>query len=117
MKTLELLNGSESEIAPKLKALKIKELEAHSKKLSSKLGADNYDVVLAAVIKVVPQLKSGQDGLSIIKSIVAEQILLQSKMQSVDAHVLERLAIVMMVLVTKKFLKIHKEQYGDKDNG
>ena len=112
MKTHELIHGDEKKIVPVLRNAKIKELEAHSTKMLAKLGCREMEKVLAALIKLMPRLPNNGESQNQVKSLIAEQVMQYSPLTSLDAQILDRLAVVMTLLVAKKFEKIHKETHG-----
>ena len=61
MKTHELISAPESELAPKLKVMKIKELERHAKKILVGLGGGSYEAIISSVINIVPSLEGGDE--------------------------------------------------------
>ena len=101
MKTIELINASEAELVPQLRVMKSKELERHATKLLKKIGAD-YAAVLAAVTREVPELNPGQDAFARIQQTIAI-----CSAASADSAIVERAAVIMMVIIKKQFLKIH----------
>lgn len=128
MKTIELIQLSESELAPKLKQMKLKELEGHGQKLLAKFvqledsdsqsGDTSYSKLLANVIRQVPKLDENsadgrRDRFSEMKRFIKDFI------QSTDVpkvvseaeyeDLLSRLTIVLMVVVTSKFQAIHNK--------
>ncbi|MFT7558810.1 MAG: hypothetical protein ACI93R_000713 [Flavobacteriales bacterium] len=112
MKTLLVLNESEESLAPKLKVMKLKELERHAKKICTGLSESfDYEVLIRNVIKRVPNLT--QDVGDRFKTV---QDLIVSDLYSIDAEAqvneetVRRLAVILMVIITKKFEKIMKEQ-------
>ena len=133
MKTKDILACEESKVVPALKQMKIKDLERHAKKILGKLGQDDYDSVLRAVIKTVPSLMQSTTTAPYqsIKEIIATYLPADSlhtvdssmgtnkgtkiEQQNVDAtspnhHVmLDRLSAIVMLIVSKKFEKIHAE--------
>lgn len=111
MKTLEVLSASEAELSARLKEMKIKELELHAKKILVKLGQDNFDGVMSAVIKLLPTLENeGQDRFQEVKSLIRSKLPVASNDSEEASGMLERLSIIIVVLITKKFQKIHKER-------
>ncbi|MCR6651022.1 MAG: hypothetical protein NVV73_05730 [Cellvibrionaceae bacterium] len=103
MKTNELLTASEAELVPQLRAMKNKELERHAAKLLKKVGAD-YAQVLAAVTKAVPELGAEQNAFARIQEIVRA-----CGQVDADQKIIERVAVIMMIIIKKQFLKIHSQ--------
>jgi hypothetical protein len=103
MKTNELLSASEAELVPQLREMKTKELERHATKLLKKIGAD-YAQVLAAVTRVVPQLSAEQNAFARIQETISA-----CAQKDADGKVVERAAVIMMVIIKKQFLKIHSQ--------
>ncbi len=108
MKTLELLNIPEVELAPQLRAMKPKELERHARKLLQKFSAD-YATVLAAVTKALPGVQAGEGaGFAQIADLVAQ--LAGAGTEPVDIIRVRRITIILVVLIKKQFERIH---YGE----
>jgi len=110
MKTREILATQEAELAPQLKHMKIKELERHAQKILIRCGSCEYDVMMSKIIKEIPTL-SAQDSnpfVALQKTVYAHVNSHRENDSAPSAPVIERLTIVLMVLVTKKFLKIHQ---------
>lgn len=111
MKTLELMKASEAELAPKLKQMKLKELERHASKILGNLGQPDYDEVMRVVIGAVPKLEGEySEKLEGLKRIVKGLVPTASNDSVVDDTLIERLAVIIMMIITKKFQKILSEQ-------
>lgn len=108
MKTREILLADEKHVTAQIKTMKIKELERHTKKVLALLGQTDYDKVMAAAIKAIPQLDSAGNRFHILQELIKAQ--LPSELTSQQQPVLERVTVLIMVLVAKKFTKILKEQ-------
>ena len=107
MKTIDLLSCPEATLTLELKLMKSKELERHTRKLLMKLGLNDYDAVMATVIKAIPKLDTETtDRFSALQALI-NSLLVSEKHKVEQQAVVERLAIVMMLLVAKKFHKIH----------
>lgn len=114
MKTREILTADEKAVSAALKEMKIKTLERHAQKILAQLGHNDYDAVMAAVIKIVPRLsREAGDRFDIVKKLIAEQLPAVSsdgaKSEQAKQDVLVRLTVVVMVIIAKKFTKIMKE--------
>ena len=112
MKTIELLSCPEAVLTLELKLMKSKELERHTRKLLLKLGIPDYEAVMARVIKAIAKLDAEKtDRFSALQEIIVSLLpdnsneAPESKIK--HAEVVKRLAIVMMLLVAKKFHQIH----------
>ena len=103
MKTSELMSAGEAELVPQLRAMKTKELERHAAKLLKKIGAE-YSQVLAAVTKAVPQLGVEDNAFARIQQTVS-----LCGAANADKKIVERAAVIMMVIIKKQFLKIHSQ--------
>lgn len=103
MKTIELITSSEADLVPQLRQMKTKELERHAAKLLKKIGAD-YPRVLAEVTKIVPQLTAEQNAFARIQEAVSA-----CGKNEPDSKIVERVAVIMMVIIKKQFLKIHSQ--------
>lgn len=103
MKTNELMSVSEAELVPQLRAMKAKELERHAAKLLKKIGAD-YPQVLAGVTRVVPQLNAEQNAFGRIQETISA-----CAQTDADGKIVERVAVIMMIIIKKQFLKIHSQ--------
>ncbi len=110
MKTLEVLNVSEAELTTEIKQMKLKELERHASKLLKALGQEGYEGALAVVIKAVPKLgESGKDRFSALQDVIRKLLPERDTDKHHDQHTLERLALIMMVIVTRKYNDILAE--------
>lgn len=114
MKTRDILTADEASVSAALKTMKIKTLERHAQKILTQLGQDDYDAVMAAVIKIVPNLTRETTGrFDTVKQKIAEQLPVAScdnpKSAQAQQDILVRLTVVVMVVIAKKFTKIMKE--------
>ncbi len=107
MKTLDLLSCPETTLTAELKAMKSKELERHTRKLLIKLGLNDYDAIMATVIKSIAKMDASQKNRFSALQAVIRSFLASEKQKAEQQAVVERLAIIMMLLVAKKFHKIH----------
>ena len=109
MKTREILLADEKHVTAQLKTMKIKTLERHTKKVLIQLGQSDYDKVMAAAIKAIPHMDTESDRFQILKDLIKAQ--LPNELLTPDElAVLDRVTVLVMVLVAKKFTKILKEQ-------
>lgn len=107
MKTLELMQTPESVLAPKLKVMKLKELERHATKMLVNLGQPDYDEVMRVLIRAVPKLDESKiDRLSAVKNIVRGLVPTASNQSNVDDALIERLTVILVVIITRKLQKI-----------
>ena len=109
MKTREILLADEKHVTAQLKTMKIKELERHTKKVLIQLGQTDYDKVMAAAIKAIPHMDVKSDRFQILKDLIAAQLPCESLTPD-ELPILDRVTVLVMVLVAKKFSKILKEQ-------
>ena len=109
MKTREILLADEKHVTAQLKTMKIKELERHTKKVLVQLGQADYDKVMAAAIKAIPKMDAQSDRFQILKDLIKTQ-LPNEQLSPDEQPVLDRVTVLVMVLVAKKFTKILKEQ-------
>ena len=107
MKTIDLLSCPETTLTAELKRMKSKELERHTRKLLLKLGLNDYDAVIATVIKTIAKMDASQENRFNALQAVIRSLLASEKQKVEQQVVVERLAIIMMLLVAKKFHKIH----------
>ena len=107
MKTIDLLSCPEATLTAELKLMKSKELERHTRKLLLKLGIKDYDAVMATVIKAIAKMEASQDNRFTALQALINSLLVSDKHKAEQKAVVERLAIVMMLLVAKQFHKIH----------
>ena len=56
MKTREILTADEASLAPKLRELKLKELERHAEKIVEQAKLGDYPTLIGCVIKMTPGL-------------------------------------------------------------
>lgn len=111
MKTLEVLNVSESMLTAEIKSMKLKELEKHAGKLLKALGQNDYDGVLSVVIKAIPKLgDSGKDRFSALQAVIRKMLPASGLKRSDDQHTLERLTVIIMVIVSRKYTDILSAQ-------
>ncbi len=113
MKTRDLLNADERLLAGQLKTMKLKELERHAENLLGRAGQADYPAVLREAIKAVPQLNSGgQTPYQVMQALVRSQ-LPQAPKDGANCedgdreHRIQRIAVLLMVIIKKKFEKIH----------
>ena len=107
MKTIDLLSCPEATLTVELKLMKSKELERHTRKLLLKLGLKDYDDVMATVIKAIAKMDADQENRFAALQASINSLLVSDKHKVEQKAVVERLAIVMMLFVAKKFHKIH----------
>lgn len=111
MKTHEVLSCSEAQLTSQLRDMKIKELERHSRKILVTLGQPDFDAVMSAVIKALPKMDQEQVGrFNAIQELIKATLPAASNESPLDDKLIERLAIILVVLITKKFQKIHRER-------
>lgn len=111
MQTREILTAPEAEVVVALRSMKLKELEKHADKISAKLRLSYHDL-LVAVVKLVPELDTSTAFLELqakIKELVDWQGVEEQDEQQVQRYI-ERLSVVMMVVITEKFNKIHQHK-------
>lgn len=107
MKTLEIMQMAEADLAPKLKTMKLKELERHAQKILHNLGQPDFDEVMLVLIRALPKLDSSKiDKLSAVKNLVRGLVPTASNDSVVDDELIERLSVLLTVLISKKFQKI-----------
>jgi len=88
--------------------MKSKELERHSRKLLLKLGLKDYEVIMGKVIKAIARLDADTSEGFITLQTLIYSLLPEAVINKVErAKVVERLTVIMMLLVAKKFHKIH----------
>jgi len=108
MKTLDLLSCPEATLTAELKQMKARELERHTRKLLAKLGLNDYDGVMATVIKAIAKLDADKaDRFSALQSLIHSLLPAEEKNEPDHNAVIERLSLIMMLLVAKKFHEIH----------
>ena len=109
MKTHEIFTTPEAELAPQLKLLKIKELEKHAQKILKQLGQKNYDVVMSLVIKTIPNLDGDYSNrFNELQHFIKTQLPSANDLTTCDEEIIRRLAVIFMLLVSKKFNAILK---------
>jgi hypothetical protein len=108
MKTNQLLEMPEAQLVPLLREMKIKELEKHSEKILARLGQKNYNEIIGGLIRLLPQIeKEGDKRYSLVKGFLTENINTEE-----GGAVVDRLCVVMVLLISKKFLSIHNAKSG-----
>jgi len=104
MKTHDILTTAETELAPKLKHLKIKELERHTQKILAQLGQKKYDTFMSLVIKTIPTLEGEySQRFDELKSLIKSQLPAANDYTATDEEAIRRLTVITMLLVSKKF--------------
>lgn len=108
MKTLDLLSCPEAALTGELKQMKSKELERHTRKLLSKLGLTDYDAVMATVIKAIAKFDADTSNrFTALQDIIHSLLPGKPKNDAEHNALVERLAIILMLLVAQKFHQIH----------
>lgn len=102
MKTRELLVTPETQLTPKLKLMKLKELERHAQKILAGLGQSNYDLVMNHIIKLIPTL-DGENQFALVQQAIAELLPTASNESAQDKDAITRLTVIVMMVVSKKF--------------
>ncbi|WP_096084927.1 hypothetical protein [Agaribacterium haliotis] len=111
MKTHELLNSNQTEFNTALTAMKIKELERHTAKLFERLGQPDFDAVMSVFIKALPKINAqSADRFEAVQSLLKGLVPTASNDSLEEKDVIQRLSVMLMVLVSKKYQKILKEQ-------
>lgn len=117
MKTKDLRLLDEAELSPKLKKMKLKELEKHAKNLIASFGGKNYDEIIAEVIKLIPNLSNsdGQtstnesrpvDKLKIVRDHLKSSVDLSKNDSDESQGTLTILTVILMLIISKKFNSI-----------
>ncbi|WP_370979802.1 hypothetical protein [Agaribacterium sp. ZY112] len=111
MKTHELVKASEAELTQALQVMKIKEIERHAAKLFERLGQPDFASVLSVFIKAIPKINQ-QDGdrFAQTKGLIRGLLPSASNESAEDDDLVSRLAVMLMVLVSKKYEKVLREQ-------
>lgn len=100
------MQASEPELVPLLRKMKLKELERHAEKLAAKYGQSDYGALIRDIIRFIPTLGSDEtDRFSAVQTKVREHLRLENDPGYSDA--LQRLTTVLMMIITRKFQKIH----------
>lgn len=111
MKTHEILSTPEAKLAPALADIKLKELERHATKLLRSKGNADYDEVLRAVIRALPKLESeGAQRFSEVQNLIHVHFALPSTSAPVTDDVLQRITVIIMMIISKKFDEIHSKK-------
>ena len=109
MKTQHVLSATEADLVPELRKMKIKELERHAQKILSQLGEKDFDGVMKNMIQLMQSLEEeGGDRFEKVQQTLRDLLNLD-KDASLPSDVIQRLAVVVVVLITKKFQKVRKE--------
>lgn len=110
MKTRDVLAAPEAELSAKLKLMKPKELDRHAEKILAKFGVADHKAVIGSVIKVLPDFdEQSPDRYRRVQEVVAQKVPQQHQHTLVVGDTLARIAIIIVVLITKQFEKIHRE--------
>ena len=108
MKTLDLLSCPEATLTGELKQMKPKELERHSRKLLIKLGLTDYDAVMSSVIKAIAKLDTNTSNrFTALQDIIHSLLSGERKNTTEHNNLVERLALILMLIVAQKFHQIH----------
>ena len=111
LKTRDILMANEQDLVTWLKDMKLKELEKHAEKILDKLGPCDYSVVMATVIKAVPELEASEHSTfrgvqDIVKGFISEV----RNSEDYDDKDIERISTIIMMIIAKKFYAIHKKK-------
>lgn len=110
MKTRDVLAAPEAELAAKLKLMKPKELDRHAEKILAKFGVVDHQSVISSVIKVLPDFdERSPDRYQKVQVVVAQKVPQSYQQALADGDTLARIAIIIVVLITKQFEKIHRQ--------
>lgn len=110
MKTREVLTAPEAELSAKLKMMKVKELDRHAEKILAKYGVTDHQAVVSSVIKVLPNFDTQDpDRYQSVQEIVAKKIPEAHQQAISSGDTLARVAIIIVVLITKQFERIHRQ--------
>ncbi len=97
-------------MAPKLKLMKLKELERHASKILANLGQPDFDEVMRVLIRAVPKLNEDKiDRFNAVKNIVRSVVPTAANESQVDGQLIERLTVILVMIITKKLQKIMSE--------
>lgn len=107
MKTHEILTLTESELAPKLKQLKVKELERHAQKILKQLGQTNYDQTMSTIIKAIPNLDKNNNSYQELQLLITGLLSSQNTLSTNKTEIISRVTVIIMLLIAKKFDAIH----------
>lgn len=107
MKTLELAEMPEAQLVPLLKDMKLKELERHAQKILTNMGQPDYDKVLSVLIRALPKMTGEKiDRFTAVQNVVKGLLPTASNDSSVDSHLLDRLAVILSMIIKRKFDRI-----------
>ena len=109
MKTHEILTLDEAQLVPRLRDLKLKELERHAEKIIVQQQFSSYQEVMARLIKLTPSLHGQDRPIEQVQNLLKE-LDAQGEECGMTEAVQQRLAVILMLIVSKKFLKILKSQ-------
>ncbi|WP_185235165.1 hypothetical protein [Teredinibacter franksiae] len=103
MKTRDLLTATEADYVQSLQAMKIKELERHANKFTLNYGNGDYNELMRATINLLQTLDSiDSERFQKVQALVRERLA-----NSTDEDIIQRLTVLITVIITKKFNKIH----------
>jgi hypothetical protein len=103
MKTRDLLTATEADYVQSLQAMKIKELERHANKFALNYGNGDYNELMRATINLLQTLDSiDSERFQKVQALVRERLA-----NSTDEDIIQRLTVLITVIITKKFNKIH----------
>ncbi|WP_045857483.1 hypothetical protein [Teredinibacter purpureus] len=113
MKTQEFLRTGEAELVPRLKEMKIKELERHAQKILNSYGSTDYSTVMKQLIQTIPTLDPADNNrFQIIQDIVSSRVStvkcsVEPNPDAFRTDIIQRLTVLLTVIITRKFQKIH----------
>jgi len=111
MKTQELLSAPEAQLVNQLKHMKIKELERHAQKILRNHGHTDYNDLMRTVIQTIPTLNPADSNrFELIQGLINSRINAGISDANTENGVIQRLTVIFMVIITKKFQKIHSGQ-------
>lgn len=114
MKTREVLAETESNLTIKLKLMKIKELEKHIEKIFKHLGIKHSQVVIGHLIRELPKLeKNSEQRYQSVQLLVKKEIPESHQHYLHENDLLERITLIVIVLIRKKFDRIHNSHNHD----
>lgn len=111
MKTRDVLAAPEAELSGKLKVMKAKEIDRHVEKILNKFGVADHKAVVGSVIKVLPNFEANDPERYLrVQEVVVQKVpeAYQDALRVGDT--LARVAIMIVVFITKQFEKIHRQK-------
>jgi len=100
LQTNDVIKLKEAELVDRLKEMSLEELEFHTLNIMKDMGADNYSVIMATVMKTLKEDQSeGFSQFEVVQNTIQEALPNKAYMSDIYA----RLAAMVMTIISRKF--------------